>query len=204
MVQLADHPGRHCLCFPRSALSHLPMRYRVFAERSNQITSDWFRSRISVLGFGKAIAQLCDVIAPHVFMWDQHRLTQLITLAYHLNRSTHIVRATSCKYVEQQRVALPSEAQVKVMTIHSSKVLNSTLCFCPIWRYRFGTSSVDGGPSKGCMQRHPDGVLRYMNEKYKRSCPSNGRRPFIIAENKLSREVLCVLYVAMTRARSAL
>ncbi len=80
---------------------------------------------------GKAISGLCDLLAPKLSWWEQHRLTQLITLAYQFQAQfTHRLRDFET-FVEEQKVALPSEAQVKVMTIHSSKGLEFDAVFLP-------------------------------------------------------------------------
>ncbi len=159
---------------------------------------------MTTYGLGRAVSHVCDFIAPVLSWWEQHRLKQLITLAYQFETQfTHRLRDFEL-FVEEQKVALPSEAQVKVMTIHSSKGLEFDAVFLP----DLGIP-LSGHPPL-MVTRAPDpcappqGVLRYMNEQVQTLLPAEWRQAFHDRKALSVREILCVLYVAMTRARSAL
>ncbi|MGN6544314.1 MAG: 3'-5' exonuclease, partial [Aureliella sp.] len=203
LVHLADHPGDtiaefHVKNSPLVAL--LPAHVRNSASG----LAEWVWLQVTRLGLGRAISNICDLLAPRLDWWAQHRLTQLITLAYQFETQfTHRLRDFEA-FVEQQKVALPSEAQVKVMTIHSSKGLEFDAVFLP----DLGIP-LSGHPPL-MVARTPDpcspptGVLRHMNEQVQALLPKEWREAFHDRKAHSVREILCVLYVAMTRARSAL
>lgn len=203
LVHLADHPGDsvceyHVWTSPLAAL--LPKR----VQSSPSCLARWFWSEVTTLGLGRAISAVCDLLAPQLSWWDQHRLTQLITLAFQFETQfTHRLRDFEA-FVEQQKVALPSEAQVKVMTIHSSKGLEFDAVFLP------DLAIPLAGHPPLMVARAPDpcappiGILRHMNEHVQSLLPAQWRQAFHDRKAHSVREILCVLYVAMTRARSAL
>ncbi|MCA9180505.1 MAG: PD-(D/E)XK nuclease family protein, partial [Planctomycetales bacterium] len=102
------------------------------------------------------------------------------------------------------RVALPTEAQVKVMTVHKSKGLEFDAVFLPDLDVELCSTNklfVLRG-SDPCQA--PDGVLRYMNAKLQTLLPDDWQRAFTLDKERGINESLCLLYVAMTRARQAL
>ena len=102
------------------------------------------------------------------------------------------------------RVALPSDAQVKVMTIHRSKGLEFDAVFLP-------DLVIDLAPSTSLLVMRgedpclpPNGVVRYMNANLQRMLPDDWQQAFTDHRQRGVTESLCLLYVAMTRARRAL
>ncbi|MCC6509135.1 MAG: UvrD-helicase domain-containing protein, partial [Pirellulaceae bacterium] len=203
LVHLADHPGDSIAAFHvhnSPLINLLPQNVR---DQTGRLAA-WLWQQVTTLGLGSAISNICDLIAPQLSWWEQHRLTQLITLAYQFEvQFTHRLRDFEL-FVQQQKVALPSEAQVKVMTIHSSKGLEFDAVFLP----DLGIPLAGHPPlmvtraSDPCLP--PEGVLRYMNEQVQSLLPAEWRQAFHDRKAQSVREILCVLYVAMTRARSAL
>jgi ATP-dependent exoDNAse (exonuclease V) beta subunit len=174
------------------------------ARHSTSALAQWVWWQVTRLGLGRAISDICDGLAPQLDWWDQHRLTQLIALAYQFETQfTHRLRDFE-SFVEQQKVALPSEAQVKVMTIHSSKGLEFDAVFLP----DLGIPLAGHPPLMVARAADPcappTGILRHMNEQVQTLLPAPWREAFHARKAHSVREILCVLYVAMTRARSAL
>lgn len=203
LIHLADHPGDSVCAFHvqnSPLIEVLPEQVR----RSASSLAHWVWSEVTTLGLGRAVSDLCDRLAPQLSWWDQHRLTQLIGLAFQFETQfTHRLRDFE-SFVEQQKVALPSEAQVKVMTIHSSKGLEFDAVFLP------DLAIPLAGQPPLMVARAPDpcappvGILRHMNESVQTLLPAEWRQAFHDRKAHSVREILCVLYVAMTRARSAL
>lgn len=203
LIHLADHPGDTIAAYhiqTSPLMQHLPGPAK---QRVGSMAA-WVWQQVTTLGLGRAVSNLCDLLAPSLSWWEQHRLKQLITLAYQFETQfTHRLRDFEL-FVQDQKVALPSEAQVKVMTIHSSKGLEFDAVFLP----DLGIP-LSGHPPL-MVTRAPDpcspptGVLRYMNEQVQTLLPAEWRQAFHDRKALSVREILCVLYVAMTRARSAL
>ncbi len=203
LIHLADHPGDSICAFhvgTSPLASQLPYHSRTEPYR----LASWFRRQVSRRGLGATLESVADKLADQLSWWDQHRLEQLIRSAYQLGAS-RVVRLREFEdLVLRQRVALPSESQVKVMTIHKSKGLEFDAVFLPDLETEFSSSShllVLRGEDP---TEPPDGVLRYMNSHLQAMLPNSWQDAF--AQNKYRGvwESLCLLYVAMTRARSAL
>lgn len=203
LVHLADHPGDSIAAFHvqnSRLMRHLPEHVR----HGSSALAEWVWQQVTGRGLGGAISMICDFLAPGLSWLEQHRLTQLITLAYQFETQfTHRLRDFEA-FVQQQKVALPSEAQVKVMTIHSSKGLEFDAVFLP----DLGIPLAGHPPLM--VARAPDpcqppsGILRHMNEHVQTLLPAEWREAFHHRKSQSVREILCVLYVAMTRARNAL
>jgi ATP-dependent exoDNAse (exonuclease V) beta subunit len=202
LVHLADHPGDGTCAFH---VQSSPLAFAIPADVRNRpaAISNWFRQRVTRFGLGKTIEAMADQLANQLSWWDQQRLQQLI-------RSAHAFEATGGRLrefeesVERDRVALPTEAQVKVMTIHGSKGLEYDAVFLP---------ELDGDLTKSNSMlvtrrddpcEPPNGVLRYMNASLQSMLPASWQRAFEASKAGSLFETLCVLYVAMTRARCAL
>ncbi len=203
LVHLAEHPGDGICAFHlgnsplASSLPYHPLTHPAELAR-------WFRQRVARSGLGRAIEAIADSLAASLSWWDQHRLRQLVQSAHQYQvagsgRLTDFERA-----VAEQRIALPSESQVKVMTIHKSKGLEFDSVFLP----DLAMDLVANPPllvlrgNDPCQP--PDGVLRYMNEDLQRVLPDSWQTAFQQTRERGVFEGLCTLYVAMTRARQAL
>ncbi|MCA9134513.1 MAG: UvrD-helicase domain-containing protein, partial [Planctomycetales bacterium] len=170
LIHLADHPGDGLCAFhldtsPLSA--HLPYS----SQREPQALAHWFRLQVSRRGLGPAVESLADGLADELSWWDQHRLQQLIRAAYVYQPSFNGRLRDFEDAVLRSRVALPSEAQVKVMTVHKSKGLEFDALFLPELDIDLSSANsllVLRGDDP-CQQ--PDGVLRYMNANLQAMLP---------------------------------
>lgn len=203
LVHLADHPGDG-ICHYHVETSPLATHLPIDVSDASRV-SVWFREQVSRLGLGRTIEKISDWLAPSLSTWDQHRLHQLIQIAFQWQSSTQGRLSEFERIVENQKVALPSEAQVKVMTIHMSKGLEFDAVFLPDLQIELqserGNSLVLRSPDP-CSS--PDGVLRYMNKSLQRMLPASWQTAFEDYKSRKVTESLCLLYVAMTRAKRAL
>jgi ATP-dependent helicase/nuclease subunit A len=142
-------------------------------------------------------------IADQVNWWEQQRLEQLIRSAYAFEARGGRLRDFE-ETVEHDKIALPTEAQVKVLTIHGSKGLEYDAVFLPELDSDLtkSTSMLVTRRPQPCAA--PDGVLRYMNSALQALLPPSWQLAFDTQKSNSLFEMLCVLYVAMTRARCAL
>lgn len=204
LIHLADHPGDGVCAFhvATSPLAkHLP-----FSSQSDPFAlGEWFRRECIRRGLGTAIEGVANQLADYLSWWDQHRLEQLIRAAYEFQASFRGRLRDFEDAVLSNRVALPTEAQVKVMTIHKSKGLEFDAVFLPELDIDLSTSANSLLVLRGddpCQP--PDGVLRYMNANLQAMLPADWQRAFDVHKQRGVTESLCLLYVAMTRARQAL
>lgn len=203
LVHLADHPGDSTCAFHIQS-SPLAQGLPYDAMKEPQRLASWFRRNVLRTSLASVIARLADELSSHLSWWDQHRLKQLISSAEAFDSKSagrlHDFEAS----VERQRVALPSSAQVKVMTVHKSKGLEFDAVFLPDL-----SISLTPGTSlfvlRGVDPLKPaDGVLRYMNAALQEKLPKDWQQAFEQNKQRGVTETLCLLYVAMTRARRAL
>ncbi len=203
LLHLTDHPGDRMCAFHVGA-SPLAEWLPYSSTRQPEELAHWFRTLVARRGLGNALAQVTDHLAEHLSWWDQHRLEQLIRAAHEFQPSYQGRLRDFEEAILRGRVALPTEAQVKVMTVHKSKGLEFDAVFLPDLDVEISSSNdlfVLRG-SDPCQA--PDGVLRYMNAKLQTLLPDNWQRAFTMSKERGINESLCLLYVAMTRARQAL
>ncbi len=203
LVHLADHPGDGICAFHAGSsplLQHLPANPR---DEPHKV-ADWFRGQVARKGLGRAVEMVADWLANEITWWDQHRLKQLVRSAFDF-QSTGASRLSDFeRSVMDQRIALPTEAQVKVMTVHKSKGLEFDAVFLPDLAIEFAPNPPllvlrGDDPTEA-----PTGVLRYMNDALQKSLPASWQSAFKQTKARGVFESLCLLYVAMTRARRAL
>ena len=165
--------------------------------------ASWFRRQVVQLGLGRAIELVAEGLANQLSWWDQQRLEQLIRLGHAAELQPGRLREFEA-VVESQRVALPAEAQVKVMTIHKSKGLEFDAVFLPVLDCELTQTNAMFVTRGADPCQPPDGVLRYMNSALQSMLPGDWQQAFQVTKSRTLSEMLCLLYVALTRARSAL
>ncbi len=203
LVHLADHPGDGICAFhvgTSPLLKHLPADPRAEPQR----VADWFRGQVVRVGLGRSIEKVADWLANELSWWDQHRLKQLVRSAFDFQASGLSRLSDFERSVMEQRIALPTEAQVKVMTIHKSKGLEFDAVFLPDLAIEFKPQSPLLVLRGDDPTEPPNGVLRYMNEALQKTLPDSWQSAFKQTKARGVFESLCLLYVAMTRARNAL
>lgn len=203
LVHLADHPGDGICAFHLGTsplVNHLPADPRT----EPHTVANWYRTQVARLGLGRAVEMVADWLANELSWWDQHRLKQLVRSAFEFQSSGVSRLSEFERSVMDQRIALPTEAQVKVMTIHKSKGLEFDAVFLP-------DLSIEFAPNPPLLvlrgddpTAEPNGVLRYMNEALQKTLPDSWQAAFKQTKARGVFESLCLLYVAMTRARRAL
>lgn len=203
LIHLADHPGDSSCAFH---IGTSPLAVSLPCSPATQpfALASWVRGKVARQGLGKAIESIADPLADKLSWWDQHRLEQFIRAAYDYQPAYSGRLRDFEEAVLRNRVALPTEAQVKVMTIHKSKGLEFDAVFLP-------ELDVDLSASNSLLVLRgddpcepPDGVLRYMNSSLQAMLPEDWQRAFELQKQRGVTESLCMLYVAMTRARQAL
>lgn len=194
-LMMAEHPGDgrwafHCQSTP---LAGIP-----------GFGPDWVRRRVEDDGIAETVEQLAGNIVPLCDRRDTERLRQLIRLAldYQSNPSPRL--RDFVRLVREKRVERPKAAPVRVMTVHQSKGLEFDAVVLPeldAALTRSSSRSVADIPIPG---NPPIGLSRYTGSKTWHFLPTKWQRAFGVQAEGAMTEAMCLLYVAMTRARQCL
>lgn len=206
LMKFVDHPGDTISAFhvARSPLGNV-LGFHDHADSQNVIEfTRRFRERLSQHGYGRVIHDLARQLAPVCNRREYRRLLQLAGLADRFDTLFSTLRPTEfVRYAEVQRCEDPSNARVRVMTIHQSKGLEFDIVVLPELgsplmlppRYVTQTSSP-GGP--------PELVALYRSEEHFNSLGGDLLAARMQTRDRMLQEAMCLLYVAMTRAARAL
>jgi ATP-dependent helicase/nuclease subunit A len=211
LFQLADHPGDTAAWFlaaqsPLGAV--LGFRFRPgrdIHEDARRASRD-LRRRLLHEGYGPFLEALARGLAAHpeVDAFDRRRFARLVELGLAWDERAGLRPADFVALVRERRVAEPGVAAVQVMTIHQAKGLDFDLVLLPI------PADAGSRASLFSVREDPRGPLT-----------AAGRRPSALLEDAARllgqerllaamdtvaatevQDLLCLLYVGMTRART--
>jgi len=160
-------------------------------------------------GFGPLIARLVAVIAAKCSPREWSRLIHLVGLAESVDATGSRDVASLIKVVDSRQVADPRPAPIQVLTIHKAKGLEFDAVILP----ELGSSLEDKSPKIAYEREEITGRITRITRgvrKEVRELLADIKSDFDIEPlyqrmaDKHARESLCMLYVAMTRARQAL
>ncbi len=205
-LRLADHPGHtaaafHVLNSPLASIIGL----RSMHPRDAAATALHIRTRIVARGFAGVLASWARDLAPSCDQGSARRLLQLIELAdrYEIDATARL--GPFVEAVEHADFEEPSTSPVRVMTIHKSKGLEFDIVVLPQLDKRMGNLSRNDGVT---ILREPNtdevlAVYRGTSDTVRKLSPVL-RQAHEQERMRRLRDDLCMLYVAMTRARHAL
>jgi ATP-dependent exoDNAse (exonuclease V) beta subunit len=206
LLRVADHPGD---TVSRFHVAHSPLGTalglaRHDDDRAAAQLAGRVRQTLMDDGYGPAIDGWARLLAGHCDPREAGRVRQLVQLAYEFQGRATTRAVDFVRLAEDQRVAEPSSADVRVMTIHQSKGLEFDIVVLPDLDFDLiGTHPpivVQRASPGGPVQR----VCRYVDAKLQAILPAAVERMFREADDRAVTETLCVLYVALTRAKHAL
>ena len=203
LLTIADHPGNSVAVWH---LQHSPLatHFEKSLLHSPGQLSWQLRSELSQLGLVRFLTRYCDKLANACNERDQLRLEQLIQQAFSFSVQHHSRVMAFVEHIRQQKVALPQPAQVRVMNIHQSKGLEFDSVFLP----NLNDSMTGQLPLFVAMRNSPTerpcGVVRYMKSEVQQMLDKKWQEAFRRDAGLRISESLCVLYVAMTRAKHGL
>ena len=206
ITRLADHPGDssarfHVATSPVGPALGLPDHTDSAAAWSVSQTQ---RQSLIERGYGPTISDWAALVAPHSPPRDRMRLSQLVELAFMYQPNATGRSDDFVRFVENERVADPTTARIRVMTIHQAKGLEFDTVVLPELDGRLA-----GQPDSFVVHRETptaavDRVCRYVNTDIQKLLPKVFQDMFQDTTDRVVTESLCVLYVALTRAVHAL
>lgn len=167
-------------------------------------TPEEVRDHLTKHGIARTVLRLAQAVAPVCGGRDRFRLKQLVYLAvsYESNASPRL--ADFVAMVREKRVERPQAAQVRVMTVHQSKGLEFDAVFLPELDGRLTSQPPRCVPRSVKLSEAPTAISRFLAGEAWHFLDTPWRKAFGKAAATSMTESLCLMYVAMTRARQAL
>ncbi|HVJ80883.1 MAG TPA: UvrD-helicase domain-containing protein [Planctomycetia bacterium] len=200
-LQTAEHPGDTAAAYfvantPLGPALKMPSPPAPgTAEASAAI-----RRELADQGFGATIGGWANVLGPAVGSHDRVRLSQLVDQAYWFDREADPRPGAFVARVRQLQVEDPTPSRVRAMTLHQAKGLEFDAVVLPEL-----DEPIVGQTPPYVHWEDPQtgmtiGVLRYANEAVRNLLPPDIQAAFQLRTRRVTRESLCLLYVALTRA----
>ena len=203
LLMIADHPG-HSISVWHLRQSPLASKIDPNLLAAPGQLSLKLRTELTDLGLSQFLIKYCNLLAEHCNERDQLRLEQLIQQGFGFTLHHHSRVMAFVDSVRAQKVALPQPAQVRVMNIHQSKGLEFDSVFLPNLNDSLtGQTPLFVAMRSGPTDR-PSRVVRYMKSEVQAMLDDQWQEAFRRDAGLRVSESLCILYVAMTRAKHAL
>ena len=202
IIHWLDHPGDGQARF-HAATSPLGISLHIPEDAKNPETLPALRTlrqRLAREGYGSFSDSLTPIVEAHYSEWDQRRFAQLVDLAHAYDERAGARPRAFVEHVRNQRVEDPTAGRVKVMTIHGSKGLEFDAVLLPDLDGKYfpvhdpvHTSRPDPYGAIEAVTAAPGRGLSLVEPTLDELWREHQRRGMT--------DTLCVLYVAMTRAR---
>ena len=155
-------------------------------------------------GYGRTVYGLARQLAPACNRRELRRLEKLIGLAYQYDDAATTRPRDFAAYVDAARVRDPVAADVRVMTVHQAKGLEFDIVVLADLEAALVGQRGDLVVGRPSPTEAIDRICRWCNKEAQRLLPESWQPLFRQSEDQDVAESLCVLYVAVTRARHAL
>ena len=207
-LKLLDHPNDslakfHLLHSPLAAKFGLDVDdFPVNGEATNESIVK-LRYQLVAEGYGDVLSDWAKILEPFCTAREWFRIGQLVTKSYLISTADHIRTTDLIRWIETQKIADPNAAPVNVMTFHKSKGLEFDIVVLPDLDFGRGQDPnyIVGRDSP---TQPIDLVCRFMDKTKRGYLPMNFQRAFTAELEGDIHEMLCTMYVALTRAKHAI
>ncbi|TVP97987.1 MAG: helicase [Planctomycetaceae bacterium] len=202
-LMMAEHPADRRWWFH---VAHSPLAgwLQTGPQDETHAAAGRVRRLVENLGIAGAVIEIADRLVTVCDEQDRARLRQLVALAerHELNRQPRL--RDFVERVRVERIEKPRPAQVRVMTVHQAKGLEFDCVVLPELEGVLTRQARQTIAKKADAGSAPDAMLRYAGADHWHFLPTVWQRAFGGHAAGLMTESLCLLYVALTRARQAL
>ena len=208
LMRLADHPADSLAAFhvASSPLGELVGLDRSSTEADQADVSRRFRRDLADRGYGAVVGDLARQLATASDCDERFRLSQIVRLASRFDAQSTLRPAAFDRFVQSEGFGDPSTDLVRVMTIHKAKGLEFDVVILPELN-----SPVSGRTNTLSVRRHrptepPDQILKTASKTLRQGFHDapDINEVYVAEQSRNATEAMCVMYVAMTRARHAL
>ncbi|GAB5444128.1 MAG: hypothetical protein Fues2KO_44770 [Fuerstiella sp.] len=206
VLKLADHPGNTAARY-HVAQSPLGARLQLSNHANHwqaESVSRHLRQRLQAEGYGPVVREWAELLADYCGPRGQRRLDQLVELAYAWQSYATLRTADFLRYLELKKIPDPTVDRIRVMTVHQSKGLEFDLVVLPDLDAKLIGQAGEFVVHKPSPTEPIDRVCRYRNKDVREVLPSDFQQMFDEQRRSVLAEAMCVLYVAVTRAKHAL
>ncbi|HQU45438.1 MAG TPA: 3'-5' exonuclease, partial [Pirellulales bacterium] len=206
LLAIADHPGDTAARFhvAHSPLGPVLGLSDYADDRQAERLSLAVRQQLLVRGYGPTLYRWARELAEHCGPRDASRLEQLVELAYRFDPDAGLRTRDFAALVQRERVEAPSPADVRVMTIHKAKGLEFDIVVLPQLDYKLRGQTPPVLVGRAAPAAAVNLVCKYPNEALRSLLPTEIGAAYDAYQQRVVRESLCLLYVALTRAVHAL
>jgi ATP-dependent exoDNAse (exonuclease V) beta subunit len=221
LMQLADHPDdtvarfhiitsplAHSLKISGAASGRIDAAAMQFAGRRGNAEAGSLarriRSQLVEDGYGPTVSSLARQLAPFCSHRELRRLHKLIALAYPYDDAATSRPRDFVTYIDAAKVRDPIAADVRVMTVHQAKGLEFDIVVLADLESSLIGQRGDLAVGRPSPTAPIDRVCRRCGKETQQLLPEAWQRLFRENDDQDVIEAMCVLYVAVTRARHAL
>jgi ATP-dependent helicase/nuclease subunit A len=209
LFRLADHAGDTTAFFHVATSPLAPYFDASFGledglGKGARRLSRYLRRKLLDDGCGQFLIDLAEFIEEQQLFdaWNRHRFGQLVSKGLQFEKRNELRVSRFVDLIEDTQVSDPLAAPVRIMTVHASKGLEFDAVLMPF----FPTSTKPRNPLMAQRLDARRGYERISLTPTKAVIPFSGTLK-AMNSSQIHREIqedLCVLYVAMTRARQRL
>lgn len=206
VLQVADHPGNTIARF-HVAQSPLGKALGYTNHRRHDLAEQFarrIRRRLQAEGYGKVLREWADELLPFCGPRGRRRLNQMVELSYTWQAHATLRTSDFLRFLSRKQVPDPTTDNIRVMTVHQSKGLEFDIVVLPDLDGRLIGQPNEFVVNKPSPTEPIDRVCRYRNASIQDLLPDGFQKMFADERHSDISEALCVLYVAITRARHAL
>lgn len=219
LLRIADHPGDTYALLRIATLTAIKRKFaemldldgsrladKHYAKELGLKLSAYVRDRIMTVGLGSFVRETADTLLPYCNDREREKLHALVNSAFRFESSREIRIDRFIRLTEARSVSLPSDSNLRLVTIHASKGLEYDVVILPELGGKFihpfrSEIVIDHRP--GPTER-PDQVVSRANEGAFPLLPNIYSKAYRQQWQNEINESLNILYVAMTRAKREL